>query len=320
MKINTLSVILFIVLFSQQIKAQQQGFGCISNMEVISFKGSEVYTNKANPIVNIPPIFGSKARKSDRNIPLPFGIGFHSIYYDQAYKASKLLLSSDSTSITARADTLYQNTTAYEFKGQIRPNIWVLPFLNVYGIYGYTKGVISPNLVVPYIVVENIPVIDSIVVDTTFEIHDEIGYVGPTYGIGATFSMGFRSFFIMADYNYSVTDPTDMDDNLHNHFFSPKIGIFIGKTHKKSYGALWVGGMFISNDQSFTGKIDVADINPMFVPLFGKEATYSGKISAVQQWNFIIGGSWVINNHHHFIIEAGFLERKQISFGYDFRF
>ena len=124
----------------------------------------------------------------------------------------------------------------------------------------------------------------------------------------------------MADYNYSVTNPTDLEENLHNHFFSPKVGIIIGKKDRTTYGALWLGGMYISNDQSFSGKINVEDINPVFVPLLGEEATYSGKISAVQQWNFIIGGSLVLNNRHHLTLEAGFFERKQISFGYDFRF
>ncbi len=85
-------------------------------------------------------------------------------------------------------------------------------------------------------------------------------------------------------------------------------------------GALWVGGMYISNDQSFSGKVDIADINSSFIPILGEEATYQGKITADQRWNMVIGGSIIINNHHSLILEAGFLERKQITFGYDFRF
>ncbi len=78
--------------------------------------------------------------------------------------------------------------------------------------------------------------------------------------------------------------------------------------------------MYIHNDQSFKGKISVDEINPELVFLLGEEATYSGKISAKQRWNFVIGGSLVLNNRHHLVLEAGFFERKQISFGYDFRF
>ncbi len=203
---------------------------------------------------------------------------------------------------------------------QVRPNVWVFPFLNVYGIIGYSKGVISPNLVVPYIVIENVPFVDSLVIDSTFEIHDDIAYVGLNYGVGATFSMGFNSFFVMVDYNYTIIEPTDFDENLKNHFFSPKIGAFIGNKKRKSFGALWLGAMYMHNDQAFSGKIDVDEINPDLVFFLGEKATYSGKISANKRWNFVIGGSWVISHHHHIVIEAGFIGRKQISLGYDFRF
>ncbi len=293
----------------------------MKNKQLISFSGIE-NANKINvsPIVDILPVFGKKARKKGNDLSLPFGIGIYSIYYDQEYMASNLRLTSDSTSITARADTVYQNTSAYEWRVQLRPNLWVLPFLNVYGIFGYTKGAISPDLVVPYIVIENIPVIDSIIIDTTFEIHDKIEYLGPTYGFGATFSMGFNYLFFMADYNYSVTNPEDIDENLHNHFFSPKIGIFLGNKKSRTFGAFWIGAMYISNDQSFSGKMKVEDITPELVYLFGEEANYSGKIIANNRWNFVVGASLVIKNHHHIILEGGFIERKQISLGYDFRF
>lgn len=319
--IHFLLIIFSLPFIHLPIIAQQQGFGFVKNKKHLSFFGIEnANKQKVNPIVNIPPIFGNNARKEGNELSLPFGIGIYSIYYDQKYIASNLSLSADSSSITARADSIYQSTSTYEFKGQIRPNLWVLPFLNVYGIFGYTKGVISPNLVVPYIVVENIPVIDSIIIDTTFEIHDRIEYLGPTYGIGATFSMGFNYLFFMADYNYSVTNPEDIDENLHNHFFSPKIGVFVGNKKSSSFGALWIGSMFISNDQSFSGKLNVEDITPELVFLFGEDANYSGKITASNRWNFLVGASWVFNSHHHIVLEAGFMERQQVSLGYDFRF
>ena len=310
-----------LILLHINILAQQQGFGCIKNKELLSFSGIEKNNNlNKNQADNILPFFGKKAKKNDRDFPLPFGVGLYSMYYDQDYTASNLLLVPDSSSFVARADTLYQNTSAYESILQIRPNLWLFPFLNVYGIIGYSRGVISPNLVVPYIVIENIPIIDSIIIDSTFEIHDDIAYVGLNYGVGATFSMGFSSFFVMVDYNYTITDPTDLEENLHTHAFSPKAGVLLGNKNSSTFGALWMGAMYMHNDQSFSGKINVDEINPDLVILLGEEATYSGVISANQRWNFIIGGSWVINNHHHIVLEVGFWERKQISLGYDFRF
>ncbi len=319
--IKSALIIIILSLFQLSLVSQQQGFGYIKNKQTISFSGIEnSHKPDIKPVVNIPPVFGKKARKKGASLSLPFGVGIYSLTYDQGYLASNLRLTSDSSAIAARADTIYQNTSASEFKAQIRPNLWLFPFLNIYGIFGYTKGVIYPSLVVPYIVVENIPIIDSIIIDTTFEIHDRIEYLGPTYGVGATLSMGFNLLFFSADYNYSVTNPEDIDENLHNHFFSPKIGVFLGNKKRKSFGALWVGAMYISNDQSFSGKMSVEDITPELVFIFGEEANYSGKITAINRWNLVVGGSLVINSHHHIVLEAGTIGRKQISFGYDFRF
>lgn len=323
-----ISVFFLLVFLRLELVAQQQGFGCIfKNENVLSSEGnmrnnldSINLSSPIRPLCDVLPVFGNSVRKKIENLPLPFGVGIHSIFYDQGYIAGDLRLIPDSSSLIARADTVYQSTSAYEFKSQIRPNFWLFPFLNIYGIFGYTKGVISTNLIVPYIVVENIPIIDSIIVDSTFEIHDEIGYMGPTYGVGVTFSMGISSFYVLVDYNYSVTNPIDLEDNLHNHFFSPKVGTLLGNKKRRSFGAIWLGAMYIHNDQSFSGQISVDEINPELVPLLGEEATYIGKIAAKQRWNFVIGGSWVIKNRHHIIIEVGFFERKQISFGYDFRF
>ncbi len=316
-----LVIILTFILLQTTSIAQQQGFGSIKDKKYISLSGLKYNTiQDKKPITNILPVFSKKFEKNDYNLPLPFGVGINSLYYRQAYTASDLLLVPDSSSLVARADTLYQNTYASELIAQVKPDIWIFPFLNIYGIIGYTKGVISPNLVVPYIVIENIPIIDSIIIDSTFEIHDNISYVGLNYGIGATFSMGFGSFFTIIDYNYSVTNPTDLSENLHRHYFSPKMGVLLGSKNSGNTGAFWVGGTFMSNDQSFSGKIDIAEINPDLVKLLGEKATYSGTITAKQKWNMVIGGSWDINNANHLTFEIGFWERKQLSLGYSFRY
>lgn len=231
---NLTKLTLFLSIFTvYALNAQQQGFGLVKSMEVISTSGNHTPDFNSSSVFDGIPIMGKKADKHNNTYSLPFGAGFHAIYFDQKYLASNLFLSSDSTILTARADTLYQNTSAYEMKGTIRPNVWVFPFLNIYGIFGYTKGLISPKLVIPSVTIENIPIINTLAVDSTFEINDEIGYVGPTYGIGATISFGYKFMFFMIDYNYSITNPSDFDENLESHFLTLKPAFFWEKKHQK---------------------------------------------------------------------------------------
>lgn len=316
-----LAVILFLSI-SFELFSQQQGFGIIPDKKYLWFGHDD--TSKigetAKPIVQVPPLCGKKRRNLGHDLPLPFGAGLHTMYYTQEYKASDLKIVNDENDISARADTLYQNTTNSELKVTFRPDVWLLPFLNVYGIIGYTKGQTNPDLYVPYIVVENVPGVGEIVVDTSFVLQDKLLYHGPTYGGGATISTGYKSFFLFIDYHYSVTDPSDLDGKLHNHFFSPKIGVLLGKKQRKSKGAFWLGAMYISDNHTFKGEIDVKEISPILELIIGEKAYYSGNVTAIQPWNFIFGASWMINKHHYFVLEGGLFQRQQLTFVYAFRF
>ncbi len=160
-------VLICILLISFKLFSQQQGFGIIPEKKYLWFGDDDnsQIGETAKPVVQVPPLCGKKRRALGHDLPLPFGVGLHTIYYQQKYEASNLRVTNDKNEITARADTLYQNTTSDELKVTFRPDVWLLPFLNVYGIIGYTKGQTSPDLVVPYIVVENVPGIGEIMVD-----------------------------------------------------------------------------------------------------------------------------------------------------------
>lgn len=110
-------ILLVFTIFSLSANAQNHGYGCVNQLELISTNGKIVPKENYKPVSEIFPLFGKYARDNGRSISYPFGIEFHSLYFDQPYIASNLMLRSDSTDIYARADTLYQNTTAYELRG-----------------------------------------------------------------------------------------------------------------------------------------------------------------------------------------------------------
>lgn len=300
--------------------AQMQGSGIIINENPIWFNYNVRRAKSIEkPVSQFPPFCGNKLRSKGHNLPFPFGAGLQVMFTDQQFEATDLRLVNNVNPITARADTLYQNTTASQYQLTFRPDFWLLSFLNIYGIIGYTNGNTNPNLVVPYIVVE-IPGSGEFVVDTTFEIHDKLSYYGPTYGGGATASAGFNHFFILIDYNYTVTVPNDVYDKIINQTFSPRVGILLGKSDSRFSGAVWLGAMYISNAHNFSGDIKVSEIASDLVPIFGETATYKGQINSINKWNFLTGAAWMIGNHHRLVAEVGFIGRKQWSLGYNFRF
>ena len=301
--------------------AQESDFGIISNKTYLWFNNHKTKLSEtAKPIVQVPPLCGKKRRNLGHDLPLPFGTGANFYYYKQYYLANDLQLTNDTTGITAVGEADVQNSTSSEIRLTFKPDIWLLPFLNVYGIIGYSQSTTNPDFEVPQVTIKDIPNIGDIILDTVVKISDELVYYGPTYGGGVTVSSGFKSFFFILDYHYSITKPKDLEDKLESHNFSAKIGVLLGKNKNAVKGSFWLGTMFINDNHRFTGEVDVKDILPELEILFGKKATYSGTVNAKQYWNLVIGGSVMVNKHHIVAIEAGYFKREQVSVSYGYRF
>ena len=312
----------FLVAMAISSSAQQSGLGIAFKEKNLS--GEKFNTSSVQPLVQIPPICGKKKRNEGFNLTLPFGSGLQGFWYQQDYTASNLLVTDSTGKITVTSDTMIQNTTAGEMQLYLKPDVWLFPFLNVYGIFGYTKGTVNPNITVPSFTMhirdhELLPDND-IPIDTTFEIKDEIAYHGPVVGGGLTFSMGFHAFFVVVDYLYTVTYANEDAGNLQTHKLSPKIGLQLASKKGDGRAAIWLGASYMHNKQTFSGILNVEEISPIVAIILGKEADYSGDIENSQHWNMLIGAAYFINQHHNLFLELGFMGRQQALLGYGFRF
>jgi len=291
------------------------------NVVGIEFKSSNTNINKG--IVDFLPLSNKSKISKGHKPPLPFGVGFSSFVYQQPYETEDLKIKGQTAfgqDIIAVGDSVVQNTTAGELKAWFTPNIWLLPCLNVYGIFGYTSGQINPDLFVDGIIIEDLPGIGDFYIDTTYQLSDQITYHGSTFGIGATLSFSIKNIIVFLDYHYTVTNPSELEGKLHNHFASPKFGYMFKSKNDNIQFIAWTGALYFQNDQTFKGEITVEEIAPDLVPLFGEIAEYSGTIKAKHHWNVLLGTSIIVKKHHAIFIEFGFINRTQASLGYNFMF
>ncbi len=314
---------IFFLFWLQNLPAQQSGTGLLINAAAFS-GGSRYDGGYVKPLTRALPLFGKGIKKSNRKnrVPLPFGAGAGMFYYNQGFFTDSLLLTSVSPvtgdTIHARPDTLIQDTRGHELRVTVKPNVWIFPFLNVYGVAGYSSGIIVPNLTVPGITVD-FPGLGEVPIDTTIEITDNILISGPVYGFGATFAMGFKQFFVIADYRYSVTVPNEIDAKMVYNRFAPKVGIRI-RPSKALLMEFWGGTMYFSNAQTIYGKMKVSDFSTTLAQVLGDDAEYRGTIKPIHKWNLLAGGVITLRNRQRFMVEAGFVNRTQVRLGYEFRF
>jgi hypothetical protein len=278
----------------------------------------ELYQSN-EPVSMHPPIFGKKRRNNGMILPLPFGEGLSFSIFDQPYKTDNLRMNS-SKNIDIRMDTVSSNTTSGAYSITFRPDVWVFPFLNIYGLIGYENGKTKVDISAPYIILEDLPLIGDVRVDTTVSMHDEISYDGPVYGFGITGSTGFKGFFVLLNYEYTVTDEGQPELKRTYQHFQAKGGVLLGRNQHKAKGAFWLGTMFMHDNHQIKGEIATEDVFPGLETLLGETITYSADNTVKNPWNFIFGGSLNINDHHILTAEAGFQERKQLHISYTYRF
>jgi hypothetical protein len=264
-----------------------------------------------------PPLFSNGHIK--HGFPFSWGAGFDSFIFAQHYAASKLTLQNEI--VKAYSDSLTQNILGGGSRMVLRPDIWVLPYLNVYGMVGYSRGYLKPDITANGINLE-FPYQDTvytIFLDTNVIINKPSRYSGLVYGIGATFFYSYLHYFIEVDYNYSEVRPKGMNSVLVSHRFSPKIGrVLFTKRHNHSV-TIWLGASWLEDSQTLTGVVNVREVAGDLANYIGEEAVYTVEVSPVQRWNMALGGSYSINRHFDFAVEIGFIGRKKLALGFLYR-
>jgi hypothetical protein len=271
----------------------------------------ELLTEQPQPHWSHLPIWGVEAEARGFQLPLPFGVGLNYYREQQPFNIKDLQVSRGGRPVSVndflqleRVDTTQQN-------GIARIDTWLFPFLNVYGLAGYTSGNMRGKLALPAIPILSI---------AAQELPLNIGYEGPTYGGGATLAGGFKvsdwrelTLFSVADANYTMTDLSFTDERLFTDtqakaaVFSARLGLR-AKVSEKMHAALWAGSMYQHVSDSLVGRS--TDQSFAFMVVQGP----------VAPWNALLGARVEVGRHLDLMVEGGVGTRTSIMGGITFRF
>lgn len=296
------------------------------------------------------PILGAKAFEKGFDIPLPVGgmLNYFTATQDIVIPeiavgfSDGLLPDIPLTDITNLIEfgELSARATSINF----RPDLWVLPFFNVYGIIGKAYAETTVELTYP------------IKLKTVAELQ------GTSFGFGTTGAGGLGKYFFVLDGNWVWTKMSNFEDPVRSNTFSFRVGrAFKLAKNPESNFALWAGGMRIRMGGITEGTITMGDIIPdetwaradeileNYWNWYDNEASLSQKLiadktltpivngidnadgsgtikyrlkkSPKQDWNMIIGGQYQFNKHHQLRAEGGIVgNRKSLLLSYNYRF
>ncbi len=203
------------------------------------------------------PILGAKAHKA--GYALPYSAGLSINYF---WQQSDLIIENLSVGFNhgpmynldelIRFDKAFATASATTF----RPDIWLLPFLNIYGIFG--KAQASTDVGFGLWIPDSSGTSNEIIkASTTVEFNTS------TYGFGITPTIGVGGGFLALDMNVAWTDVPQLSKPARSFVFGPRFGknFKINKTKKPEQSlAVWVGAFRVALQSETNGSLNLSDV------------------------------------------------------------
>jgi len=294
------------------------------------------------------PIFGNFLHDVGIDLPYPVGIMVNSYLAEQNILITDIAVGfeggeGDGVPLTDVTRLLeFEDVVANAYSLNFRPDVWVLPFLNVYGIVG--KAWTKSDVIVKY----------------PFDLNAVAELNGMTFGVGLTFAGGFKDYFMILDVNNVWTYMSNFEEPVKTRVLSPRFGKTFKLKKAESNFGLWIGAMSVKLGGVTAGSIGLKDVLPpetwenrdqlvedyydwyegidemkqnvadkVFTPIVENIANGNGDATVLysitkeskEEWNMLVGGQYQLNKHLQFRTEFGFLgERKSWLLSANYRF
>ncbi len=202
------------------------------------------------------PIWGDKATKAGYSLPYSAGLSVQ-------YFGSESLLIIDNLNVGFNNGPMYNLDGIVRFdeakaRAQavtVRPDIWLFPFLNVYGILGKAQASTDVNF--------GVWVPDSTGVEKEIlKTGTTVDFNTTTFGLGITPTIGVGGGFLALDLNVAWVDVPQLSKPARSFVFGPRFG----KTFKlKKPGqsvAIWAGGFRVAIASATNGSLSLSEVFP----------------------------------------------------------
>lgn len=227
------------------------------------------------------PVWGQKAqdRGMADQLQLPFGLNLNYVnaYLDMVITDFNLKVGGKDFSGVINLETLnFQEVSATTNGLNLRADAWVLPFLNVYGLFSSVTGGTNVALQPTWKDAEG-----DVILQLP-EFSSNVEFDALAYGLGTTLIFGWDGYFSSIDMNYSRTETELLDDQVGYLTLSARGGhrFFINKANKDLFIAPYVGVMYRNfvGPRGSNGSINLDEVFPELQGTFNEKV--DGKIAA----------------------------------------
>ncbi|MDW7693547.1 hypothetical protein R9C00_02235 [Flammeovirgaceae bacterium SG7u.111] len=199
------------------------------------------------------PIWGDKATKAGFSLPYSAGLGVNYLWQESELVINNLNVGFNGSQKYLLDDIVrFNEATSRSNIVNFRPDVWLLPFLNVYGIFAKS----SSSTFVDYSIYA--PIGDGF--EEIINLTSEAKFDGTSAGFGLTPTMGVGNGWIALDMNFTWTDIDALDKPAFSFVFGPRMGKSFKLKKPERNVAIWVGGFRVKLNSDTNGQLPLGDV------------------------------------------------------------
>ncbi|MCH6236716.1 hypothetical protein [Cognataquiflexum rubidum] len=241
---------------------------CFVFLIIVSSAQAQVFTNKVvgekhqskrDSLKNseypyILPIWGGKVTQAGYTLPYSAGLSVNYFWQESDLIIENLMVGFNGGQMYNVDDVVrFNKAVATASAISVRPDVWVFPFLNVYGILGRTQastevgfGLWLPDSTNTY--------------SEVFNAESKVDFTAGTFGFGMTPTIGVGGGFLALDMNIAWTDVPQLSRPTKTFIFGPRLGKNFKLPNQKSNIAIWAGGFRVHLNSETNGSVNFSDV------------------------------------------------------------
>lgn len=225
-----------------------------SNKEVGKKNAAMIDSLKKSEYPYSLPIWGAKATKAGFNLPYSAGLSMQYLWQRSDLVIDNLAIGFNNGPMRSLDEVVRFDKATSEASGlNIRPDIWLFPFLNVYGVLAKAQ----PSTAVDF----GVYVPDaSGNWNQVIALNSKANFDATTMGFGLTPTIGVGGGWMALDMNFTWNDIAELDKPAFAFVFGPRFGKSFKLKKPESNIAFWVGGFRLKLNTGTQGSLPLNEI------------------------------------------------------------
>jgi hypothetical protein len=204
------------------------------------------------------PIWGAKAAKLGFDLPYSAGLGINYLWQQSDLIIEDLLVGFNNGPMYDLDELVrFNGATSTASALNFRPDIWLFPFLNVYGLFtkAKTSTQINAGIWIPD---------TSNVWNEVASFSSKVDFDATGFGFGMTPTIGVGGGWLALDMNVTWQSISALEKPVFTFVFGPRMGkSFKFKNHPQSNIAVWAGAFRLKLKSETSGSLPLDDVLPV---------------------------------------------------------